>query len=1224
MREVRPWTLKLANQDSARKTKFLQCNLHHCRAAAYNTTQFVKKMQVKFALIQEPWQVGGKICGMNSIDYKIFSNSTSGKVRSCIITHKSVNAFLLTNFTTPDVTAIKTEIMVSGRTKEVVLVSAYLPYDAAVPSADLVNIINYCENGKLDLIVGADANAHHVCWGSKDINKRGMYLLDYLQTTDLVTINRGNKPTFVIKNRQEVIDITFVSQNLLNSISNWHVSDEISMSDHMYIMFEVDAVVVTDTKVFRNPRKADWSRYSSLVESGLHKSVMPDSVEDLENLSASLTSKMKRVFEECCPVSKHRCQGNPIWWNAELAKKRKQLRKLENRARKTGSMLDWDMAKAFRNHYKYSIRDAQRERWREFCGEIETTDVTTRLSKVFSKVPNRQIPSLQLSDGSFTDNILDTTKYLLETHFPNCCIGDSVSTIYSPEGNNMGIDLANSIVSEEKLKWAISSFKPYKAPGPDCIYPIMLQNTGKLSMHNMEMIFKSSLTLAYIPESWREVRVVFIPKPGRACYSEARAYRPISLMSFFLKTLERLIDRYIRDKCCLNKLSARQHAYLAGRSVETALHNICARISKALESKQMALGTFLDIEGAFDRVQFNAIKTASGAMGIDEPIIRWVMAMLGNRQLQVELPNGSFTRAAVKQGCPQGGVLSPLLWCLVVDSLLVQLNSLGYYTLGYADDLAVIIVGKDKNTVSEVMQMALQIVESWCTANGLGVNGDKTITILFSNLRDNSLSKRPTIFGKHVQVTEEVKYLGVILDRKLTFAKHIEAKVKKATVAFWQCRRAIGTTWGLSPRVVHWIYVTMIRPSLTFACVVWWKRTKLITVDKVLQSVQRLACLGITGCTRSAPTVALEAFLNLAPLSLYIEGEAIITALRMQDVNEWKIGVNAGHITAVEKSSFFNMETSKMMGERIKPSFNFDTLFEVNIPTREEWKNSESSLLNDYCDHVFTDGSKIDEQSGAGVFTSEHRLSIPLGKHCTVFQTEVYAISAAAHLLLQSENTGKPVKILSDSQAAVRALWSNRTISNNVADCRKILGELSRNRQVTLTWIPGHCNFMGNEEADKLARKGSVTKMIGPEPAMGIASSTRRTAVLDRVHKEHLKRWQNFTIGRQARELFAEPCRKAEEFFLRNSKIRTRNLTKILSGHCLRKHLHKIGVIDSPLCRGCGEKEETVKHFLGECPSLSWKRLHTLGELFLTSKKIRDSSLDDISTFVERAGWLSG
>ena len=95
--------------------------------------------------------------------------------------------------------------------------------------------------------------------------------------------------------------------------------------------------------------------------------------------------------------------------------------------------------------------------------------------------------------------------------------------------------------------------------------------------------------------------------------------------------------------------------------------------------------------------------------------------------------NGFSVALAISRGCPQGGVLSPLLWCLMVDDLLARLSGCGVFIQVYADDMLLLAVGKFPNTVSGLMQWALSAVETWCKEVGLSVNPDKTRLVAFTS-----------------------------------------------------------------------------------------------------------------------------------------------------------------------------------------------------------------------------------------------------------------------------------------------------------------------------------------------------------------------------------------------------------------------------------------------------------------------------------------------------------
>jgi len=101
----------------------------------------------------------------------------------------------------------------------------------------------------------------------------------------------------------------------------------------------------------------------------------------------------------------------------------------------------------------------------------------------------------------------------------------------------------------------------------------------------------------------------------------------------------------------------------------------------------------------------------------------------------------------VPRGCPQGGVLSPLLWYLVVNELLARLNEGGVYTQGYADDICLLAVWKFPNTVSGLIQWALNIVEVWCGKLSLSVNPDKFGLVAFTRRRKFPGFVEPRLFG---------------------------------------------------------------------------------------------------------------------------------------------------------------------------------------------------------------------------------------------------------------------------------------------------------------------------------------------------------------------------------------------------------------------------------------------------------------------------------------------
>ena len=180
----------------------------------------------------------------------------------------------------------------------------------------------------------------------------------------------------------------------------------------------------------------------------------------------------------------------------------------------------------------------------------------------------------------------------------------------------------------------MKSFNPFKSPGPDGIYLVLLQRAGNPIIGPLVRLARASLTLDYVPKSWRGTRVIFIPKAGKNGWTSPNDFRPLNLTSFVLKTVERLVDRYIRDNILKEKpLHRDQHAYMAGCSTKTDLSKAVNLIMDQLNLKGFVIGTFMDIEGAFNHTYSEVIRRAMIRQGVPIAVVDWTCHMLGNRNI---------------------------------------------------------------------------------------------------------------------------------------------------------------------------------------------------------------------------------------------------------------------------------------------------------------------------------------------------------------------------------------------------------------------------------------------------------------------------------------------------------------------------------------------------------------------------------------------------------------
>jgi ribonuclease HI len=269
----------------------------------------------------------------------------------------------------------------------------------------------------------------------------------------------------------------------------------------------------------------------------------------------------------------------------------------------------------------------------------------------------------------------------------------------------------------------------------------------------------------------------------------------------------------------------------------------------------------------------------------------------------------------------------------------------------------------------------------------------------------------------------------------------------------------------------------------------------------------------------------------------------------------------------------------------------------------------------------FTDGSKIDGNAGAAYFITEveEEIVIPLGIYATVYQAEILVIVHLAMNLNQNDTDHfERVNIYVDSLSSLQKLQSSRSVTELELECFEALNELASSREVNLDWIPAHMGFFGNEKADELAKTAARTAFVGPQPSVPVSSQLKKTAIKKWGFEEHSQRWSVQTKFRNTKSILGEPKTLKGNFVLKLDRNSARILTQVVTGHsALNEHLHRMGLINSPLCNKCEKASESRDHFLCECEAFGVLRYIELGKPKLTQNELRDLSLNEILVFIK-------
>ena len=1107
----------------------------------------------------------------------------------------------------------------------------------------LTALAKYTIRRKAELLILSDSNAHQRVWGNYYDDAKGDILLAFSMRFGLNILNRGALPnTYTYKqgSRQSIIDLTLCTNNLTEFISQWHVSKKISSSDHELIEFIV-SIKPTFLPPKRNLKKGDWNKFQTLVEDYDYTPPKQWDLTTLNLFNESLVSDITASLDMTHPLHSRRAMVPEFsWFDEDLSNSLRVLKKAKDKYRRSPTAANEQKVKKAYDAKRTILKRNRKRDWRRFItGQDDFKQVAQ-----FNRILNRD--SLN-SLGAMTDlngnNILDpkeSLNFLIEEHFPGC-----LDTSIQPQNSNKvfipnddGYETILPYITEEKVKLAINSFGDHKAAGPDGIQPIVLQRLGPKAVARLTHIFCASIKIQCTPASWGKSDVIFIPKPGKGDYSAPRSYRPISLMTFLMKVLERLILWHLNETVFIeHPLNINQHAFRKGRSCDSALTNMVEYIEHSIIHKNFGLSVFMDIKGAFDNLSTSSMIQGMEKKNFDADIIEWYKYFLNNRHICVSY-KGIEIQKKLTKGTPQGGCLSPLIWNVAFDSLLDIFDcDRRVKIVGFADDAALFVEGGGIDIVHTLMQTAISQVLTWGCSSGLEFAPDKTIAVLFTHKHYDINKLPPLMLGnQEIKYSTTAKYLGVTLDHRLTWRQHVENKIVKAKRLLLKVRNCMGRYWGHRPALSSWLFRCIVRPVLTFGCMVWVKCTSQETFKKKFQSLNRLSLTSLGFVRYSTPTAGLEVITHTMPLWLHIQKEAAAAYLRTSFVRKFndeemhtsisskKVGHRQFIQHYLDEYGFENATSDKLDDEihHWNQKYLIDTT---------SFTTGKPELKGDY--QVFTDGSKDsagNTGSGLAIYNSIDELgthtSFHLGKYTTVFQAEIYAILKAAETMISHPDVyhHKQIVFNTDSQAALLALQNPRVQSNLVHLTMYHLDELSTTNKVILTWIKAHVGYAGNEKADALAKLGAADTSNHAQDIPNVSVAVIR----ERLHECMTIQWKHDWISNQ-------PCRQTKHFFpslaprlskelMKYGRTYFSALVQLITGHnFLNRHnsIVELGEVDINLakCSYCNDNdaEESTAHILSQCDAFAAKRLQIFGVPYFSPEEFAFKKASKLIQFLQ-------
>jgi hypothetical protein len=385
----------------------------------------------------------------------------------------------------------------------------------------------------------------------------------------------------------------------------------------------------------------------------------------------------------------------------------------------------------------------------------------------------------------------------------------------------------------------ISSLENGNSAGLDGIGVKLLKAGLPVFSFYLSHIFNLSLSLGKVPKSWKSKRIFPLHKTGPL--EDVNNYRPISILPVVMKIFEKIVfDQFYDFLVSNNLLSVHQSGFRKSHSTQTAISEVKDFILKKLNEKNYVGAILIDLKKAFDTVDHKILLKKLFSYGFKYQSFDWIESYLCNRYQTTKF-NDKLSDILKEEayGVPQGSVLGPLFFLIYINDIHQAMT--GFFHL-YADDTIVIHHNANKFDLASSLNRQMTNLSSWLTLNKLTLNLNKTETIFFGDARRIKECEDLVVNlnGAVIENKSFVKYLGVHIDQKLNWKKHISVVRGKAYNKFIQIRSLVNT---LTPETKTLLVNCLVLPYLNYCSTVWGSAssTVLKKLEKLHQKSTKLA-----------------------------------------------------------------------------------------------------------------------------------------------------------------------------------------------------------------------------------------------------------------------------------------------------------------------------------------------------------------------------------------------
>ena len=691
------------------------------------------------------------------------------------------------------------------------------------------------------MIVG-DFNYKSIDWEScsttKSENSDEQAFINNIQ--DLYWFQHVTSPTrYREGNEPSTLDLVFTNEeSMIQTIS---YQSPLGKSDHSVLLIKFLLKQVSNFQ----PRKVylyDKGKYSKMNEDLLKDwNIKLNQNLDVNTQWGIIKEEINAASEKHIPS--YLTTEDKLWKKGKIPLKsetRKEIRKkhrLWQRAYETKQEQKVEKWKQQRNKVNKLLKEAEAKLELDIANQCKINPKKLwKYVKSKTKVKTSISPLVNRSTGKLSANEKEQAD-ILAHQFASVMVEEPEGDIPKlPTKELKTSPLHNIQITEDAVLKKLNNLVTTKSPGPDGIHPRVLKEVSSSIAPALTILYNNILKTHDIPEDWRSAIITALFKKGDK--TDPGNYRPVSLTCIICKVLESIIyDHIVKHMIENNLFSNKQYGFISKRSAALQLLNVLEIWSNILDEDGIIDNINMDFQKAFDSVPHRRLIGKLESYGIGGDVILFIEAFLRNRKQKVVINGHSSEWTKLISGVPQGSVIAALLFVIYINDLPDDIKS---YLYLFADDCKFFREIKTDEDI-EIMQKDLDTLHKWSEIWLLKFHPGKCVNLRIQ-LQKVINPHKYHLGNDELNNVEEVKDLGIIVDTKLKFQKHIATKVNKANQMWGTLKRAFK---HMDKDIFKKLFSANVRSHLEYAVQFWCPYLR--KDINLIESVQRRATKFIPG-----------------------------------------------------------------------------------------------------------------------------------------------------------------------------------------------------------------------------------------------------------------------------------------------------------------------------------------------------------------------------------------